>query len=180
MFISLAELHAQVVKFDERVAPGVIDYGTELRQGSYLETTGQAEVLPEHRGAKQIIEDIRVRGHLAATVELICARCLEPVSRAVERDFDLVYRPLGVDRGRDEVAITAADTEIGYYDGDGLLLEDVLREQVLLAVPLKAVCRDECRGLCPHCGKNRNVESCDCSETLSDPRWNALRDLKNL
>ena len=55
---------------------------------------------------------------------------------------------------------------------------DLLREQILLAVPLKVVCRDHCRGLCPHCGKNLNIEQCSCSEPLEDPRWEALKEIR--
>jgi uncharacterized protein len=85
---------------------------------------------------------------------------------------------LGVDRRKEEVSISQAETEIGYYQGEGLELEDALREQVLLAVPLKAVCRPECKGLCPQCGQNLNEGSCSCHEKQEDPRWHALRDLK--
>ena len=83
-----------------------------------------------------------------------------------------------MDRRGDEVSINQAETEISYYQGDGLLLEDVLREQVLLALPLRAVCREDCKGLCPHCGKNLNLEQCNCAEPLEDPRWSVLKDLK--
>ncbi len=80
----------------------------------------------------------------------------------VSADFELLYRPLGADAGRDELSVTDAEAEIGYYQGDGVLLEDVLREQVLLALPLKITCREECKGLCPQCGKNLNQEQCSC------------------
>jgi uncharacterized protein len=89
-----------------------------------------------------------------------------------------LYRPQGVDRVADEVAISEADTEIGYYQGEGVLLEDALREQVLLATPLKMLCREDCQGLCPQCGRNRNTEPCDCEQHPSDPRWAALNEIK--
>ncbi|MGH9617972.1 MAG: DUF177 domain-containing protein, partial [Acidobacteriaceae bacterium] len=66
-------------------------------------------------------------------------------------------------------------TEIGYYEGDGLLLEDVLREQILLALPAKSLCREDCKGLCPECGRNRNTAPCDCAAASTDPRWNRLK-----
>ena len=94
------------------------------------------------------------------------------------KKFDLLYRPQGTDAGKEEMSVTAAEAEIGYYRGEGLLLEDVLREQVLLALPLKAICRDDCRGLCPHCGRNLNHEQCTCAEPIEDPRWSALKDLR--
>ena len=74
--------------------------------------------------------------------------------------------------------MTAAEAEVSYYQGDGLLLEDVLREQVLLAVPLKAVCREDCKGLCSHCGQNLNQGQCNCAGALEDPRWEALKDIR--
>ncbi|HYU46996.1 MAG TPA: DUF177 domain-containing protein, partial [Terriglobales bacterium] len=63
--------------------------------------------------------------------------------------------------------------------GESLLLEDALREQVLLALPLKMVCREDCKGLCPHCGKNLNESQCSCAERLDDPRWAALKEIRD-
>jgi uncharacterized protein len=112
-------------------------------------------------------------------MDINCARCIENVELYVNRAFDLLYRPLDSEKGSDEVNISEAETEIGYYKGEGLELEDVLREQVLLAVPIKTVCRPECKGLCPHCGKNLNNETCDCDQKNADPRWNALKGLRD-
>src|SRR5207253_1468112 len=83
----------------------------------------------------------------------------------------LLYRPLGADAGEPERPVSATEAEISYYQGQGLLLEDVLREQVLLAVPVKAICREDCKGLCPHCGRNLNLEQCSCAEPVEDTRW---------
>jgi uncharacterized protein len=60
-----------------------------------------------------------------------------------------------------------------------LLLEDAVLEQVLLAVPLKAICREDCQGLCPHCVANQNLEHCSCSEPMEDPRWTPLKDIRS-
>jgi uncharacterized protein len=84
-----------------------------------------------------------------------------------------------VDARPEEASICEAETEIGFYQGDGLLLEDVIKEQLLLAVPLRAICREDCKGLCPQCGRNRNLEPCNCSNQTQDPRWAALEDIKN-
>ena len=178
MFIKIKELDLRKIEFDENIAPGVIDLGQDAEQKTAIKAVGHAELIREHRGAREIVEDIRLVGRFSTDVQIHCARCLKPVDEFVAEDFDLLYRPLGVDAGRDEAAITRADTEIGYYQGDGLLLEDVLKEQILLALPVKQICSAECRGLCPHCGRNLNVESCDCVTTISDPRWAALEDLR--
>ncbi len=180
MFISIRELQVHRIEFDEKLGPGAIDLGQDLRQATALSTAGRADLVEEHRGGPVgTIADIRLVGSFATDIEVACARCLDPVRSHLDRQFDLLYRPTGVDRRGDEVAIHEADTEIGYYTGEGIELEDVLREQVLLAVPIKAVCQDDCKGLCPHCGRNLNRETCNCAAPVLDERWNALKDLKD-
>jgi len=178
MLIEIAELELHPVDFQEEFPPDAIDLGADVRQLSVLKTNGRAQLVEEHHGKRNVIQDIRLQGDLATTLELPCARCLDPVQQDVARTFDLLYRPLGTDAGNEELSVTAAEAEIGYYQGEGVLLEDALREQVLLAVPLKVVCREECKGLCPSCGKNRNTEPCSCAPVVGDPRWAALKDLR--
>ena len=126
MFLDIKDLERHPLDFEEEFQPGVIDLGPDARQRTPLKASGHAEVIEEHHGKHEIIQDIRLRGHLSAGLELQCARCLEPVKQEVTRDFELLYRPLGADAGRDELSVTDAEAEIGYYQGDGLLLEDVL------------------------------------------------------
>jgi len=179
MLIRVRELELRKLEFDETYQPGAIEFVQEFRQIGPLHSDGHAELLVEHRGHGQDVEDIRLVGKVEAHLEFSCARCLDPVEHDVKRNFDLIYRPQGVDRRADEVAISEAETEIGYYQGEGLLLEDALREQVLLATPVRALCREDCKGLCPHCGRNLNLEQpCHCEQHVSDPRWDALNDIK--
>ena len=178
MFIEIRELELHPVDFREELPPGAIDLGTEVRQWTPLITQGRAQLVEEHHGKHQVVKDIRLSGDLATSLELACARCLEPVVEDVKRSFDLLYRPQGTDAGHEELSVTAAEAEIGYYRGEGLLLEDTLREQVLLSVPLKVLCRENCLGLCPTCGKNRNAELCSCAQPVEDPRWAALKEIR--
>jgi uncharacterized protein len=178
MLIAIRELEAHAVDFEEQIAPGVIDFGPDIRQTGDLRAKGRAQIVQEHHSKHQLINDIRVAGDFSARIELACARCLEPISKDVAKNFDLLYRPQGADAGKEELSVTAAEAEVGYYQGEGLLLEDVLREQILLALPLKAICREDCRGLCPHCGGNLNLEQCQCAEPLEDPRWQALKKIR--
>lgn len=179
MFIGIQELELRKIDFSEEIRPGVIDFGPDLVQTNALKTNGRAELVSEHRGGKEVVEDIRIVGRFAVSFEVPCARCLEPVPGNFSGDFDLLYRPLGIDSGKDEASISEAETEIGYYTGDGLLLEDVLKEQVLLTLPVKAICRESCKGFCPHCGKNLNSEQCACAGDTPDPRWSALADIRS-
>jgi len=178
MFIKIKDLELRKIVFDESFAPGVIELGQDIGQKEPVKATGEAELITEYRGGRNVVEDIRVRGKFSTRLWTPCARCLEPVEHAVAESFDALYRPQGVDAHGDEAAISRAETEIGYYQGDGLLLEDVLKEQILLALPVKHVCREDCKGLCPHCGRNLNVESCDCVPAMADPRWADLEEIR--
>jgi uncharacterized protein len=178
MFIELKDLEIKPVDFREQYDPGVIDLGEEVRQRSPLSAEGRADLVEEHHGKHKIVQDIRVKGKSETSLEVACARCLDPVTQQVERSFDLLYRPLGTDSGHEELSVTDAEAEIGYYQGERLLLEDTLREQVLLALPLKTICRDDCKGLCPHCGKNLNENQCSCVDDVEDPRWSALKEIR--
>jgi uncharacterized protein len=178
MFLDIKDLELHPIDFQEEFQPGAIELGEDMRQRTPLKASGRAELVEEHHGKHQVIQDIRLRGRLSAGLELQCARCLDPVPQDVKREFDLLYRPLGADAGKDELSVTDAEAEIGYYQGEGLALEDVLREQILLALPLKVTCRADCKGLCPQCGKNLNQEQCSCSTEVEDPRWAALKDVR--
>ncbi len=169
MFIALEELRERVVRFDEVFVPGHFDYAMEgLSQVRALKVVGTASLLDK---------DIRLRGHLGTEVELLCARCLEPVREVVERDFDLFYHPLADCPRGEELEVPHGEEELGFYKGPGLLLEDVAREQVLLTLPMRSICREDCRGLCPRCGCNLNRESCHCASEAADPRWEGLSRL---
>jgi len=178
MFIKIKDLELRKLEFNEALPPGAIDLGPDVEQKVPLRAAGRAELVRENRGSRQVVEDIRVVGNLSTEIEIRCARCLEPVDNTVSEVFDLIYRPLGVDAKSDETSICQAETEIGYYQGEGLLLEDVLKEQILLALPAKQVCSPNCKGLCPHCGRNLNTENCSCVNTMRDPRWSELEDIR--
>jgi len=179
MEFKIVELEREAVEFALNLAPGAVEYGEEAEQVGELATSGSAEVIHEHRGPKEIVADIRLRGRFAGSFQIPCARCIEPVEVPVSGEFDLVFRPLGADAGAPERSITASETEIGYYQGDSLLLEDVLCEQVLLSLPVRTLCKPDCKGLCPHCGANRNLQPCSCEQGPNDPRWGSLSELRN-
>ena len=171
MFLSVRELELRKIGFDKIFEPGQIEFaGEDLEQGSPLHATGSAELLPESGG------QMRVWG--SYTVEMVaqCDRCLARTRFPLEAGFDLYYRPASDVPEEEEVKIDPGETEIGFYE-DGLELEDILREQVLLALPMQRVCSESCKGICPECGKNRNETACDCKPEADD-RWGALRNLE--
>jgi uncharacterized protein len=174
----VSELEREPVEFDLELAPGSVDLGDEAEQSGMLAVAGQAEVLHEHRGPHDIVADIRLRGHFSSNFRVPCARCMEPVEVPLTNDFDLIFRPAGADSESMERSITAPETEISYYQNDSLSLEDVLREQVLLALPVRTLCKPDCKGLCPRCGVDRNHQACTCEEGPADLRWQALAGLR--
>lgn len=177
MLITPVQLVEEALPLNESLPEGAIDYAPDIRQLGPLSLSGKAELIVEHRGPREFVQDIRLRAHIQGRFELLCARCLEPVQVPLSGDFDLIYRPAHVETEAGERAITEDETEIGYYEKSGLLLEDAVREQVLLNLPGRALCQQECKGLCPKCGANRNLADCGCGEAATDPRWNALAGL---
>jgi uncharacterized protein len=182
MFIAVLDLEKEPLRFDVAIQPGAIDFGAEIRQNGPLAVEGQADLIEERRmgdarGSLRTVEDIRLRGSYQGEFEVPCARCLDPVAHALKGDFDLLFRPLGADADSSERSITTPETEIGYYQDGGLALEDVVREQVFLSLPARSLCGEDCKGICPRCGKNLNSEPCTCVTAPVDPRWSALSDL---
>ena len=177
VLITPLDLEKEPLIVHQELAPGLIDYAPDILQVGPLPVDGQADLLVEHRGPHEFVSDIRLRASYKGNFEVLCARCVDPVAVPMEGEFDLIFRPEGADATSGERAITVDETEIGYYGESGLLLEDVVREQVLLSLPSRTLCTPDCKGLCPSCGQNLNSASCNCDKAPADPRWNALAGL---
>ena len=179
MLITPFDLQNEPLVFREEIASGAIDYAADTHQVGPLSVEGKADLIVEHRGPDEAVDDIRVRAAYSGNFEVLCARCVDSVAVPLSGDFDLLFRPEAADAEAGERAITEDETEIGYYGKSGLLLEDVVREQVLLALPGRTLCRENCKGLCVHCGQNLNLASCNCAKQADshDPRWTALAGL---
>jgi uncharacterized protein len=143
---------------------------------------------------------VALKGRLTATLELACSRCLEPFVVPVDAALDLTFLPAPDDTvaapaapaksrraAKDEDdddddaptgEVSADDVGLSYYSGDVIDLGQMMREQFYLALPMKPLCQAECKGLCPHCGVNRNRETCSCVSTWVDPRFDVLKQLK--
>ena len=170
MFLDVKELALHKIRIRKTYAPGTLDFHSgEFRQLQPLDVRATAELVGDQ---------IRISGALHTRLELVCARCLDTVLEELNRDFDLYYRPMATIAREEEVRLKVDDTEIAFFQGDGLFLADVLAEQVLLALPMKVICRSDCRGLCPHCGANLNTDECRCETHAADPRLAPLTRLK--
>ncbi|HLG18101.1 MAG TPA: DUF177 domain-containing protein [Blastocatellia bacterium] len=124
-------------------------------------------------------EDDRVNltGSVSAKVQLDCDRCLKPLYVDVDQSFDLEYIPSGSITASERV-LGQDDLMTGFYLNQLIDLDDVVREQIELSLPMSRLCNDECKGLCGICGARLNDEPCTCGVDNRDPRWEALRELK--
>jgi len=147
--------------------------GEPLLGGVETRLVGRSEV-----NARATREDDRVElaGKISAAVEFDCDRCLTQVRVPVLQAFDLVYvPPLGT---AEEKPLGENDLSVGFYRDETIDLDDLVREQIELALPMSRLCKEDCKGLCPECGANLNETDCRCSESQSDPRWAALKSFK--
>jgi uncharacterized protein len=120
---------------------------------------------------------VRVKGSLSALVEIDCDRCLAPISIPVEQSFDLLYIPPLA--AGDEKELADDDLSIAFYQRQVIDLDDLVREQIELSLPMGRLCTEQCKGLCPYCGVNLNERQCDCLKQQVDTRWEALKSLKS-
>ena len=138
--------------------------GTGLRFSAPLSVFGKVQSIP----SGEVLVRLRLQGQMAQE----CRRCLEPVSVPVEEELDLLFTPA------EDPAWVEGDGVRLLPEGVGdLVLTDAIREEMVLSISLLAVCKLDCKGLCPQCGLNLNEDGCECSHEESDPRWDALRAL---
>jgi uncharacterized protein len=173
MFISLQQLEHRPVPFEVDIPADKLEFDGKLTQAGPLHATGTARLVSRSLG------EIRVEGRLTVRMNAECDRCLENAVLPVDRSFDLMYVPVEDAAGAGEDEVDEAGIEVGYYEGPGLELNDVLREVVLLALPMRVVCSEDCKGICPQCGQNRNEGDCGCQPVAADDRWSKLKSLKS-
>lgn len=165
MQVNIARLSEGRHSHQFRVAPVDLglndDYVGEVIVDADLDRTGR---------------QIMLMAHFEATGTFTCDRCLESFTSLLEGDYWILYVPEGT-----SIPAEAVDGEVQTVPADAQLitLDEDVRQFVELAVPSKLLCRDECQGLCPRCGRNWNTGRCTCDQQESDPRWDALKKLTN-
>lgn len=131
-------------------------------------------------------EHVFATGRIRGTVRVACSRCVEPVDLAFDEPIRVTFLPAAEMPSDDEAPeakdedgaeVGEGDLDLFPYDGETVDLEPLLREHFVLAVPFSPLCREDCAGLCPQCGANRNTAPCAC-EKPADPRFAGLRGLK--
>ena len=124
-------------------------------------------------------DEVRLLGTIRAGVEVDCDRCLKAVEVPVEVEFETSFLPAASAEGAtDNVELQAEDLAVSVFEGEAIDVDEVVREQILLALPTRLLCGEECRGLCPTCGADLNQAHCSCERRETDPRWAALASLR--
>ena len=122
--------------------------------------------------------EVFVNGHIDTRAQVECDRCLQPVEAPVSADFALDYITDSDYESNEVAELTEAEMSVSVFDGKALDVNEIVKEQILLAVPTRMLCREDCKGICLECGIDRNTGECSCVADDIDPRWAALKDLK--
>jgi uncharacterized protein len=118
------------------------------------------------------------RGSFRGSIDSSCSRCLKDFSLPVEHEFDFVLIPAPSSSAGSTEELRREELGLSYYSGDEINLAPLIREQVMLALPTRALCAEDCRGLCGGCGVDLNHEDCRCSRATEDPRMAFFRTLR--
>ncbi|MBI4201944.1 MAG: DUF177 domain-containing protein [Chloroflexi bacterium] len=126
----------------------------------------------------RINEGVWVKGNLQARVVCTCSRCLRPYDTTLPFLFNETYHPtVDVTTGVPVALPDGAEADTTIDTHHILDIEEVVRQDIILAIPMKPLCQSNCAGICPHCGKDLNETSCDCPQEMVDPRWATLLGL---
>jgi uncharacterized protein len=127
----------------------------------------------------KVAEQVYFQGQICGMMTAPCSRCLEPAQADFVIDTRVVFLPSTAEMSDAEGGLRSSDDlDLYFHDGMMLDLRPLVREQVVLAVPVQSLCREDCAGLCQGCGKNRNLEACTCQEQAGDPRFAILQQLR--
>ena len=122
--------------------------------------------------------EVSVNGHIDTRAQVECDRCLQPVEAPVSADFALEYITGSDYESSDVAELTEDAMSVSVFDGEAIDVDEIVKEQILLAVPTRMLCREDCKGICPECGIDKNTGECQCVTDDIDPRWAALKNLK--
>jgi DUF177 domain-containing protein len=171
MLLDLSKLHGAREHFERTFAPALFPQDGEYRVAAPVTLTLDVE-----KAGKGIF---RVIGHALTTLELECGRCVEPFEMPVDARWELRYVPATEASSEPDREITDDDLTTAFYRDESLDVIEMLREQFQLLLPMKPLCAESCRGLCPECGANLNRTECGCQPRWEDPRLAPLKGLLN-
>ena len=122
--------------------------------------------------------EVLVSGHIEGKLAIGCDRCLKPLELPINNDFELEYVTDSDYETSHAAELNEEEMSLSVFDGVGIDVDEIVKEEVLLAIPTRLLCRDDCKGICSVCGVDRNITNCNCETSDIDPRWDALKSLK--
>ena len=122
---------------------------------------------------------VHVGGRVTARAEVECGRCLKAVELPIDSQFKLEYVTAEAYRAQQAVELTEEDLDLSVFDGEAIDIDELVTEELLLAIPDHVLCSESCKGICAVCGANRNSTECGCETREVDPRWTGLEKLVN-
>jgi uncharacterized protein len=167
MLLDLSRLRNGVEHVERQYGASALE-----REGDEFRITAPVDLVAD---VQKDAQKLRLIGRVKGVLALECSRCLEPFPVPIDARFDVLMLPLSADVHESEREVGQEDLGVSFYKDDVLDLGEVMREQFYLALPMKPLCREDCRGLCPVCGKNRNHEVCSCQTEWIDPRMEPLK-----
>lgn len=171
MRIELDSLTTGKTLFTHAYAPGELEFSDErVRLCGAPEVSGTLLL----KGKRALVQ-----GRLSANTEVDCDRCLSLVAIPIEAQFSVQYVTRLEYESSQAVALEEEDMAFSVFDDQAIDIDQLVREQVLLTVPVRALCREDCKGLCPSCGADQNMNKCSCESTEIDPRWAVLKNLRS-
>ncbi len=170
MLIELSKLEDGRDKFDHVYAQSALDLADERVK---LADDVTAHVRVRRKGA-----DVTIDGKIETAVQVECDRCLKSIKLPVESQFSLEYLSKGEYEASQVAELTEEEMDVAVFEGDTIDLDEIVREQILLSVPARTLCNENCKGICSTCGADLNAGDCGCVTTEVDPRWAALKNLK--
>jgi uncharacterized protein len=121
--------------------------------------------------------EVLAKGEVKTRIGLQCSRCLKNFPQDVDITVNVVYHPAAELKDDEKHEIKDDELDMGFYQGDELDVQDLVMEQILLSVPMKPLCRESCKGICPTCGTDLNIQPCSCERKEVDPRLEVLKKL---
>src|SRR4026208_2507049 len=121
--------------------------------------------------------EVFVNGHIETRAQVECDRCLKQVELPVNADFDLQYITGAESESSAAAELTEEVMSVSVVEGDTIDVDEIVKEQILLAVPTRMLCQPDCKGICPVCSIDKNTGACDCETNEVDPRWAALKNI---
>jgi uncharacterized protein len=169
MRIELESLEGGKGKFAHDYAPGELVIEDERLN---------VVVPPRVSGDVRVDGDrVKVKGRVTGRIQLECDRCLKPVELPVDSNFKLEYVTAKEYEKLQAGDLTEEELDLATFDGEGIDVDALVTEELLLATPDHLVCDEACKGMCVVCGVNRNVADCTCETKETDPRWAGLKEL---